>query len=67
MDLQTKVASSSHGSPLGEDEIKLVRKLKWSYKPFEIPDNLLNQWKKIGEKAFEKQKIMKKNIKKFLV
>ena len=27
--------SSSHGSPLGDDEIKLVRKkLKWSYEPF---------------------------------
>ena len=35
--------ASSHGSPLGEDEIKLVRKkLKWSHKSFKIPDNLLN-------------------------
>ena len=43
--------ASSHGSPLGEDEIKLVRKkLKWNYKPFEVPDILLNQWRKIGEK-----------------
>ena len=61
--------ASSHGSPLGEDEIKLVRKkLKWSYKPFEIPDNLLNQWKKIGEKAFRKAKNNEKEYKKkFLV
>ena len=57
--------ASSHGSPLGEDEIKLVRKkLKWSYKPFEIPDNLLNQWKKIGEKAFRKAKNNEKEYKK---
>ena len=47
--------SSSHGSPLGEDEIKLVRKkLNWKYKPFEIPDILLKKWKKIGDKASKK-------------
>ena len=41
--------ASSHGSPLGEDEIKLVRKkLKWRHKQFEIPKNILNKWKKIG-------------------
>ena len=41
--------ASSHGSPLGVDEIKLVRKLlDWKYKPFEIPKNILNEWKKIG-------------------
>ncbi len=49
--------ASSHGSPLGEDEIKLVRrKLKWKHEPFEIPNNLLNEWKKIGEKASQKAK-----------
>ncbi|MDA9081887.1 transketolase [Candidatus Pelagibacter sp.] len=44
--------ASSHGSPLGLDEIKLVRKvLNWKYKPFEIPKNILNEWKKIGNKG----------------
>ena len=44
--------ASSHGSPLGVDEIKLVRKiLNWKYKPFEIPKNILNEWKKIGNKG----------------
>ena len=44
--------ASSHGSPLGEDEIKLVRKkLNWKYEPFNIPDNLLKAWKDIGDKA----------------
>ncbi|MDC0046564.1 transketolase [Candidatus Pelagibacter sp.] len=44
--------SSSHGSPLGLDEIKLVRNtLNWNYKPFEIPNKILNEWKKIGEKG----------------
>ncbi|MBD1137618.1 transketolase [Pelagibacterales bacterium SAG-MED43] len=49
--------SSSHGSPLGFDEIELVRKkLKWRYKPFEIPKNLLKEWRKIGEKGLSLEK-----------
>ena len=44
--------SSSHGSPLGLDEIQLVRNtLNWNYKPFEIPSKILNKWKKIGERG----------------
>ena len=44
--------SSSHGSPLGLDEIKLVRDaLNWNYKPFEIPNKILNEWKMIGKKG----------------
>ena len=44
--------SSSHGSPLGLDEIKLVRNvLNWNYKPFKIPKKFLNEWKKIGRKG----------------
>ncbi len=44
--------ASSHGSPLGDEEIALVRKkLKWSNEPFEIPEDILNAWRKIGEKG----------------
>ena len=44
--------ASSHGSPIGLDEIKLVRKvLDWKHKPFEIPKNILNEWRKIGNKG----------------
>ena len=57
--------ASSHGSPLGEDEIKLVRKkLNWNYEPFKIPQNLLKEWRKIGEKAFEKANKHEKKYKK---
>ena len=49
--------ASSHGSPLGEDEIKLVRKkLKWNYEPFKIPRELSDEWKKIGKKSSLKAK-----------
>ena len=49
--------SSSHGSPLGDEEIKLVRKkLNWKYEPFQIPKNLLDEWRKIGEGASKKAK-----------
>jgi transketolase len=44
--------ASSHGSPLGSDEITLVRKkLQWHQKPFDIPKELLSQWKKIGQQG----------------
>ena len=60
--------ASSHGSPLGVDEIKLVRKaLNWKSKPFDIPNKILNEWRKIGQrgeilekkwnKAFKRKKI----------
>ena len=61
--------SSSHGSPLGDEEIALVRKkLKWSSKPFEVPKDILNAWRKIGEKGMQlekdwQQKLNKKNSK----
>jgi len=55
--------SSSHGSPLGEDEINLVRKkLKWKYKPFEIPQEILNDWRKIGDKGELLEKKWKNTI-----
>ncbi|MDC2970524.1 transketolase [Candidatus Pelagibacter sp.] len=55
--------ASSHGSPLGDEEIKLVRKkLNWNYEPFKIPKNLKDEWKSIGLKA---SKIAEKYKKKF--
>ena len=44
--------ASSHGSPLGDEEIALVRKkLKWSNKPFEMPQEVLEEWREIGNKG----------------
>ena len=57
--------ASSHGSPLGTDEIELVRKeLNWHYKPFEIPNIILNEWRKIGKKGLNLNLIWNKKYQK---
>ena len=46
--------SSSHGSPLGEEEIKLTRKnLDWNYPEFEIPKELFNSWRGFSQRNLE--------------
>jgi len=56
--------ASSHGSPLGLDEIKLVRKaLNWKNKPFEIPNKILKNWRKIGQRGEATEKKWKKIFK----
>jgi transketolase len=49
--------ASSHGSPLGSDEVSLVRKkLQWHHKAFDIPKDLLSQWRKIGQQGSIEEK-----------
>ena len=49
--------SSSHGAPLGEEEIKLARKkLKWPYQAFEIPKDILMEWREIGARGEKLEK-----------
>ncbi len=60
--------ASSHGSPLGDDEIALVRKkLKWNAGPFEIPKDILDEWRNIGKKGTNLEnnwnKLLSKNLK----
>jgi transketolase len=44
--------ASSHGSPLGADEIKGAReKLGWSDAPFQIPADVLTQWRAAGQRS----------------
>ncbi len=58
--------ASSHGSPLGDEEIKLIRKkLKWKYEPFKIPDILLSEWRKIGERSSQRSQNNKVNFSNF--
>jgi len=41
-----------HGSALGADEVAAARKtLGWNYPPFEIPDDILSQWRAAGARG----------------
>ena len=57
--------ASAHGSPLGKDEISLVRrKLKWKYPAFKIPRKILDNWRSFGRNKtkFKKKKLTKNKI-----
>ena len=57
--------AEAHGSPLGEDEISLVRKkLKWKYPPFQIPKEILSEWRKIGSRGVKESEKWQKNYRK---
>ena len=57
-------SETAHGSPLGLEEINLVRKkLKWPYEAFQIPKDIMNEWKKIGLKSQKNYQKWKKNYK----
>ena len=44
--------SKTHGAPLGADEINATRKvLGWSNKPFEVPSEILNDWKNTTDRS----------------
>lgn len=44
--------SSSHGSPLGPDEIAATREvLKWVNLPYDMPKEVLDQWRQLGTKG----------------
>jgi transketolase len=44
--------SSSHGSPLGDEEIKGVRKFfDWEHVPFEVPADVLKNWRDAGARG----------------
>ena len=56
-------SASSHGAPLGEEEIAGARKnLNWSHAPFEIPNDVLNWWRDIGVRHEETRQAWEKTL-----
>lgn len=46
--------ASSHGSPLGAEEIAGAREaLGWPHKPFEVPEDILTAWRAAGARCAE--------------
>jgi len=45
-------SEKAHGAPLGAEEVARTREaLAWPYQPFEIPEPILAQWRKIGARG----------------
>ncbi|MEL6237575.1 MAG: transketolase [Pseudomonadota bacterium] len=46
--------SATHGAPLGSDEIEAAREvLDWPHPAFEIPDDILADWRDLGQRGAE--------------
>ena len=44
--------SSSHGAPLGEDEVQATRQqLGWDCPPFDVPADVTHEWRSIGQRG----------------
>jgi transketolase len=55
--------ASSHGSPLGADEIKGAReKLGWNEAPFQVPADVLTQWRAAGQRSQAARKEWEKRL-----
>ncbi|WP_108501229.1 transketolase [Paracoccus indicus] len=49
--------NKAHGSPLGKDEITATRAAYgWDAEPFQIPDAIMTEWRKIGQRGAEERK-----------
>ncbi|HEY4862771.1 MAG TPA: transketolase [Xanthobacteraceae bacterium] len=55
--------ADAHGSPLGAEEIKGAReKLGWNYPPFEIPADILGEWRQAGARGADTRKKWKERL-----
>ncbi len=57
--------ADTHGAPLGDEEIALVRKeLGWEHQPFEIPEDIKQAWD-VKEKGEESEKTWQQGFEKY--
>jgi transketolase len=55
--------ASTHGEPLGEEEIKGTReKLAWAHLPFEIPEPVLLAWRAVGQRGAKERTSWKSRL-----
>ena len=53
-----------HGAPLGTDELAAMRqKLGWTAEPFEVPEEILNDWRAAGKRSEASDKDWQKRAK----
>ncbi len=57
-------SEKSHGAALGIDEVEKTRlNLDWTYKPFEIPQDIINFWRKSGKRSSKVRVRWESNLK----
>ncbi|MDP6216048.1 MAG: transketolase, partial [SAR324 cluster bacterium] len=55
--------AASHGAPLGDDEIMATREaLNWAYSAFEIPENVISAWRRVGSMKRAKMESWQKRL-----
>jgi len=55
--------ASTHGSPLGEEEVAGARAaLDWPYPPFEVPDDVVADWRSAGSSGAKSREAWSKRL-----
>ncbi len=57
--------AKAHGEPLGAEELAAAKKaIGWGYGPFEVPDNIVAAWRKIGARGAAQREEWSSRLKK---
>jgi transketolase len=56
-------SSKVHGSPLGDEEVAATREfLGWSAAPFDVPSDIVDAWRRVGERSKDTHKDWKNRL-----